>query len=93
MPLVIDTSSGQSIEVPGTVKQALTATFLQNVTHRNNPAAVTWDLVNAKVPEFEKAGDMNFALEVVPGEDGHPRYFRRLWRFLAEESLTPNDGN
>ena len=81
---VRDVSTGQEYEVPGAdPKRAVLALFLAQVLYKHRPETVTWEVVEAKLPEYEHSIQQNTQRK----RDGSISNFYQLWRFMAEEGL------
>ena len=90
MPTVIDTISDQRFQVCGTdPRRALLAVFLREVLFRKTPEAVTWDVVEAHLPDYE--ANRCFRTRVIRDGQGELRVLTEFWKYVVREGLAEAD--
>lgn len=86
MATVVDTLSNQKFLVSGVdSRRALLAVFLREVLYRRSPETVTWDVVEAHLPEYESK--KCFRTRVIRDRQGGLNVLTELWKYVVREGL------
>jgi hypothetical protein len=92
MPTVVDTISSERFQVSGVdSKRALLAIFLREVLFKKTPETVTWEVVEAHLPDYE--AHRCFRTRVVRDGQGELNVLTELWKYVVREGLSEADAH